>query len=237
MQHFNSIIERFDYTSRKQMAMYIVTNILENETLIPTADDADAVLVLISPLIKNDKDQTADTPVDPEDFAEELGIAGRFVHLLRADEPDMQFKILQAARKHFKEGGPQRMKHLLPPLIFQAYQLASKYKTIADDDKQWSKKCQFIMQFCHKTIADLAEAGLPDLALRLYLQGALVIDRIQYTNYETVAYDFMTQVSIQWLDCADGCLKMFSPDFLNVRHFHCTKKKSPIQNLSWPPLH
>lgn len=107
----------------------------------------------------------------------------------------MQYKILQASRKHFGLGGTQRIRHVLPPLIFQAYQLAYKYKSIANDDEMWDKKCQKIIQFCHSTIAVLARADLPELALRLYLQGALCIGVIGYTNHETVAYDFMTQVN------------------------------------------
>lgn len=116
-----------------------------------------------------------------------------FIHLLRADEPDMQYKMLQTARKHLGNGGGQRLKHVLPPLVFAAYQLAFKYKAIAEQDENWDKKCQKIVQYCHSTISALAKADLPDLALRLYLQGALVIGEIRYTNHETVAYEFMTQ--------------------------------------------
>lgn len=194
LKHFSPLLDKFDYTSRKSLALYIVLNILENETLIPTADEADSVLVMISPLIKDENDQASEK-LDPEDFAEEQGIAGRFVHLLKSDDPDMQYKILQVARKHFGLGGTQRIKHVLPPLIFQAFQLANKYKQIAEEDANWDKKCQKILQFCHSTISVIARADLPDLALRLYLQGALVIGQIGYTNHETVAYDFMTQVS------------------------------------------
>lgn len=193
LKHFGPILEKFDYTSRKSLALYIVLNILENETLIPTADEADCVLNIISPLVKDEDDQTVDK-IDPEDFAEEQGIAGRFVHLLRSDDLDMQYKILMTARKHFGLGGTQRIKHVLPPLVFQAFQLANKYKSIAEEDELWDKKCQKILQFCHSTITALAKADLPDLSLRLFLQGALVIGQIGYTNHEAVAYDFMTQV-------------------------------------------
>jgi vacuolar protein sorting-associated protein 35 len=106
----------------------------------------------------------------------------------------MQYKILQAARKHFGLGGTQRIRYVLPPIVFQAFQLAFKYKSIANVDELWDKKCQKIIQFCHSTISVLAKADLPEMALRLYLQGALCISRIGYTNHETVAYDFMTQV-------------------------------------------
>ncbi|XP_055627819.1 vacuolar protein sorting-associated protein 35 isoform X2 [Toxorhynchites rutilus septentrionalis] len=192
LQYFTPLLEKFDYTSRKALSLYIVMNVLENEILIPTAEHADSVLTMISPLIRDQDDQPADK-VDLEDFAEEQGIVGRFVHLLRSDDPDTQYKILTAARKHFGLGGQQRIRYVLPPLVFQAYQLAYKYKSIAAEDEMWDKKCQKILQFCHSTIAVLAKSELPELALRLYLQGALCIGQIAYTNHETVAYDFMTQ--------------------------------------------
>lgn len=192
LKNFGNLLEKFDYVSRKSLALHLVLNVLENETLVTLAEHVDAVLAMISPLIKDEEDQPEEK-ADPEDFAEEQGIVARFIHLIKSDDPDMQYKILQAARKHLYEGGSQRIKHVLPPLIFQAYQLAYKFKSLADDDEMWDKKCQKIIQYCHSTIAVLARSELPDLALRLYLQGALCIGQIAYTNHESVAYDFMTQ--------------------------------------------
>ncbi|XP_017837677.1 vacuolar protein sorting-associated protein 35 isoform X1 [Drosophila busckii] len=196
LHNFCPLLEKFDYTSRKSLALYLVMNILENETTVPTADQADNILTIITPLIKDDDNSStaaANNNVDPEEFAEEQGVVARFIHLLKSDEPDMQYKMLQIARKHLGNGGGQRLKHVLPPLVFAAYQLAYKYKAIAAEDENWDKKCQKIVQYCHSTISALAKADLPDLALRLYLQGALVIGEIRYTNHETVAYEFMTQ--------------------------------------------
>ncbi|XP_040157671.1 vacuolar protein sorting-associated protein 35 isoform X1 [Anopheles arabiensis] len=193
LKFFTPLLEKFDYTSRKALALYIVMNVLENETLVPTAEQVDSVLTIISPLIRDQDDQPADVRANMEDFAEDQGIVGRFVHLLRSDDPDTQYKILIAARKHFGTGGQHRIRYVLPPLVFQAYQLAYKYKSIAAEDEMWDKKCQKILQFCHSTIAVLAKSELPELALRMYLQGALCIGQIAYTNHEAVAYDFMTQ--------------------------------------------
>lgn len=193
LKHFSLLLEKFDNVSRKSLALYVVLNILDSETLIPTADEAEIILSIIAPLIKDTEEPNMEK-IDAEDFAEEQGIVGRFVHLLKSDDPDMQYKILMTARKHFGLGGTQRIKHVLPPIIFKAFQLANTYKSIAHEDELWDKKCQKILQYCHSTIAVLAKAELPELALRLYLQGALVIGQIAYTNHETVAYDFMTQV-------------------------------------------
>lgn len=192
LKFFPKLLQRFDYTSRKSLSLYLVMNILENETLIETDEQVDSVLEMLSPLVRDQEDQPVD-PIDPDDFAEEQGVVGRFIHLLKSDHLDMQYKILQVARKHFAAGGAQRIKHVLPSLVFQALQLAYKYKTIAADDANWDKKCQKIIQYCHSTITTIAKAELPDLALRLFLQGALCIGQIGYTNHEAVAYDFMTQ--------------------------------------------
>lgn len=48
---------------------------------------------------------------DPEDFAEEQGLLGRFVHQFKSDIPDQQYLILSTARKHFQAGGKSNQSH------------------------------------------------------------------------------------------------------------------------------
>lgn len=52
----------------------------------------DAILNLVSTLIQDQPDQPADEP-DPEDFAEEQSLVGRFIHLLYSDDPDQQYLV------------------------------------------------------------------------------------------------------------------------------------------------
>ena len=61
-------------------------------------------------------------------------------------------------------------------------------------DDKWAKKVAKIFQFCHSTITSLIKAEMSELPLRLYLQGALVLDGVPYENQETVAYEFISQV-------------------------------------------
>lgn len=83
-------MDKLDYISRKSLALYVLMNVFENETLIPTGDEADSVLTMVMPLIRdedameNNGEQTVPSKsqvqdVDPEDFAEEQGIVARFV--------------------------------------------------------------------------------------------------------------------------------------------------------------
>jgi vacuolar protein sorting-associated protein 35 len=192
LQHYAPLLDTFDYHGRKNLAAYIVTNALDNETLIPTQEQVDAVLTMLSSLIQDQSDQPS-TEEDPEDFAEEQGLLGRFIHLLRSEIPDQQYLILSTARKHFGAGGNRRIKYTLPPVVFQAYQLAFRYRALKNEDDVWEKKCQKIFQFCHQTITALIKAELAELPLRLFLQGAIAVGLMEFENHETVAYEFMSQ--------------------------------------------
>lgn len=122
----------------------------------------EAVLLMVSSLIldANSDEQHQEMMVDQEDFLEEQGLMGRFIHLLQADTPDQQYlvcycvswflhqslsssttllfiyitcmKVLNAARKQFGNGGNARIRHTLPPIVFAAYQLAFKYHSLKD---------------------------------------------------------------------------------------------------------
>ena len=74
-------------------------------------------------------------------------------------------------------------------MIFATYRLIAAYKTIRDEDQKWRAKCEKIFQFSLQTIMALCKL-VPELSLRLYLQGALTADQIAS---ETKAYEFLTQ--------------------------------------------
>ncbi|XP_023678494.2 vacuolar protein sorting-associated protein 35-like [Paramormyrops kingsleyae] len=192
LQHFHPLFEYFDYESRKIMSSYMLGNTLDNNTVIKAQEQVDAVLKLVSTLIQDQPDQPSEDP-DPEDFAEEQNLVGRFIHMLHSEDPDQQYMILNTARKHFGAGGNQRIRFTLPPLVFAAYQLAFRYKESSSVDEKWEKKCQKIFSFAHQTISALIKAELAELPLRLFLQGALAAGEIGFENHETVAYEFMSQ--------------------------------------------
>lgn len=51
------------------------------------------ILKLVNPLIEDQPDQPPDDEIDPEDFAEEQGLMGRFINLLKSDNADQQFLV------------------------------------------------------------------------------------------------------------------------------------------------
>ena len=70
-------------------------------------------------------------------------------------------------------------------------------------DDRWQRKCEKILEFCIKTITALAKV-IPDLSLRLFLQGALAADRI---GLEKEAYEFISQVSVGYVVCVCVCVE------------------------------
>uniref|UniRef100_A0A8C8HFQ6 Vacuolar protein sorting-associated protein 35 n=1 Tax=Oncorhynchus tshawytscha TaxID=74940 RepID=A0A8C8HFQ6_ONCTS len=166
LKHFPPLFEYFDYESRKSMSCYVLSNTLDYNTTIISQEQVDAILSLVSTLIQDQPDQPAEDP-DPEDFAEEQSLVGRFIHLLLSDDPDQQY--LASFASHTVE-----------------------FRHSINDDK-WEKKCQKIFSFAHQTISALIKAELAELPLRLFLQGALAAGEIGFENHETVAYEFMSQ--------------------------------------------
>uniref|UniRef100_T1ISA6 Vacuolar protein sorting-associated protein 35 n=1 Tax=Strigamia maritima TaxID=126957 RepID=T1ISA6_STRMM len=192
LEYFGPLLECFDYKGRKSMSTYLINNALENETLITTPDQVNRILSVVAPLVQDQPDQPSDEE-DIEDFIEEQGLMGRLINLFQAEEADQQYLLLNTARKHFGEGGHKRIKYTLPAITFHAYKLAFQYKANSEQDEKWERKCQKIFQFCHQTISALIKAELAELPLRLFLQGALAAGQIGFENFETIAYEFMSQ--------------------------------------------
>ena len=79
--------------------------------------------------------------IDEEDFEEEQNLVARLVHHLSCPESEEQYRMLLAARRHFGQGGPMRLRHTLPPLVFAGLQLVRELhaKTVDDCDEGASK--------------------------------------------------------------------------------------------------
>ncbi len=196
LKHFAPLMNLYDFDGRRAMAVYIATNVVDNETTIPTAEETEVVLDLLAPLVSDQEDgPKPEQWDDQEEFAEEQSLMGKVIHLLKASESaDMQYQILSSARKHFGQGGPKRIGATLPSIVISAFKLAQEFYSIKKEDDKWEKKVAKIFQFCHTTITALVKAEMSELPLRLFLQGALVLDTIPFENQETVAYEYMSQV-------------------------------------------
>ena len=196
LEHYIPLLNCYDFSGRKEMSAYLINNVIDNSTLIPSPEKAETILTIVGPLVSDQKDGPSAEEArqeDKDDWEEEQSLMGRLVHLLVSTDPDQQYLVLTTARKHLSAGGPLRLPHTLPPLVFQAYQLTRRFHEIREQDEKWDAKVEKIFKFCHSTVTTLVKAEMAELPLRLFLQGALACNNIQFSNHETVAYEFMSQ--------------------------------------------
>ena len=108
LEHFIPLLNCYDYSGRREMSAYLINNVIDNSTLIPTPEKVETILTIVGPLICDQSDgPTAEQSrqEDKEEWEEEQSLMGRLVHLLVAPEPDQQYLVLTAARKHLSAGG------------------------------------------------------------------------------------------------------------------------------------
>ncbi|CAK5279545.1 unnamed protein product, partial [Mycena citricolor] len=205
------------FSTRRSIAHSIVSSVLKNETIIETPEDVDGVLELCHVLIKDQSDGHSAAPngvavngisgsglngsqgnprklgpysVEREEMAEEQGWVARMVHLFRSESLDVQFELLQMARRHFDAGG-ERMRFTFPALITSSIKLCRRYKNREHLETDWETKVSTILKFCRQLIFILAnQVDAPTIALRLFLLAAQISDEC---GFEDLTYDLYVQ--------------------------------------------
>lgn len=98
LHHYVDLMKHLNYYDRKSLSVYILNNILDNETIIPTQEHVEQALQLVSTLVMDQNDQPS-TEIDLEELGEEQSLLARFIHQFKSDIHDQQYLILTGARK------------------------------------------------------------------------------------------------------------------------------------------
>ncbi|PPQ98964.1 hypothetical protein CVT24_003460 [Panaeolus cyanescens] len=201
------LLTRQLFSTRRSIAHSIISSVLKNETIIEAPEDVDGVLELCHVLIKDQSDSgAAPAPngqqivrdvrrqgpyfMEREEMAEEQGWVARMVHLFRSDDLNIQFELLQIARRHFDLGG-ERMRFTFPALITSSIKLCRRYKLREESEPEWQSKVSTILKFVRQLTSILATSvEAPSIALRLFLLSAQIADEC---GFEDLAYDFYVQ--------------------------------------------
>ncbi|KAJ3558756.1 hypothetical protein NM688_g732 [Phlebia brevispora] len=140
LQRYSPLLAQQPFSTRRSLAHAVISSVLKNETIIETPEDVNGILELCHVLIKDQQDATVNPqavnrerrngPIEPgkEELAEEQGWIARMVHLFRAESLDVQFELLQTARRHFELGG-DRMRFTYPALITATIKLCRRKRT------------------------------------------------------------------------------------------------------------
>ncbi|KIK66027.1 hypothetical protein GYMLUDRAFT_218825 [Collybiopsis luxurians FD-317 M1] len=195
------------FSTRRSIAHSIISSVLKNETIVETPEDVDGVLELCHVLIKDQSDSSSNANavngaynpstrrqgphfVEQEEMAEEQGWVARMVHLFRAESLDVQFELLQTARRHFDLGG-ERMRFTFPALITSSIKLCRRYHNREHLESDWQTKVTTILKFVRQLTSILAnQVEAPSIALRLFLLAAQISDEC---GFEDLTYDFYVQ--------------------------------------------
>jgi vacuolar protein sorting-associated protein 35 len=198
---FIPLLHAQPYSTRRSVAGEVARSLLRSETRISTSENLQGVLEILKVLIKEGMQQPSGYPGGPvrraaaetDETVEEQGWLARIVHLVRGEDCNTQFKLLQLARDAYAEGN-ERIKYTTPALITASLKLARRYKAREHLQDDWSSQSSALYKFCHTLISTLytrvSTAGVPDLALRLFISCGSVADQC---GFEEVAYEFFAQ--------------------------------------------
>ncbi|EDR08317.1 uncharacterized protein LACBIDRAFT_250191 [Laccaria bicolor S238N-H82] len=193
--NYGPLLTKQLFLTRRSIAHSVVSSVLKNETIVESPEDVDGVLELCHVLIKDQSDSGAalapnGSQTNREEMAEEQGWVARMVHLFRAESLDVQFELLQVARRHFDMGG-ERMRFTFPALITSSIKLCRRYKNRQHVEDEWETKVAAILKFVRQVTAILAtQVEAPTIALRLFLLSAQIADEC---GFEDLSYDFYVQ--------------------------------------------
>ena len=180
---YPSVMQLLQPRMQKAVAVDIVEKILKKGTVIPDAKKVASLFDFISTIVEDAKAGEDDDEVDEEEIEEEQNLVARLVHQMRSPDGSVEesFAILELAKDRFGRGGPLRVKHTLPTVVFDVLQLVKR-----DEDEE---RCVKMLKFLHGAIDMIAEVPEPEKAFKLYLECTLVAD---LKGLETSAYDFAT---------------------------------------------
>ncbi|RCN46984.1 vacuolar protein sorting-associated protein 35 [Ancylostoma caninum] len=192
LTEFVPVMECFNYHGRCLASSYIIQNMLEHGTLMRTEENVAVMCAVLHSLLVDQQDQPSNA-TENEDFEDEQHLVARLVHLIQADSPDEQFLLLNNARKILGAGGKIRIKYTLAPIVFELYKLILRFVDLKDEEN-WEAKMRKMFMCAMGTIGALiTTAEMSDLPLKLYLEGAMVADKVPMPDASSVVYEFIAK--------------------------------------------
>lgn len=197
LAHYGSLLGFLELLQRKQVAATIIGAVVKQRTSLDTVEKVDTLFRFIAPVIKDEESGKTVAEEDRFEFDQEQHLVARMFNLIRNDDTDIQYQLYATARKHFGQGGTQRIEYTLPPLVFGSLQLAQRiHQREEAKDAALTVRSKKIFGFVHETISVLTP-HFPEMSLRLFLQAAQMADRC---GFEAIAYEFVAQAFIAYED-------------------------------------
>jgi vacuolar protein sorting-associated protein 35 len=198
LEHYGALLAFLELDQRKQVAVTIISAVVKSRTALDTVEKVDTLFKFIAPVIRDES--TDAKPVADDDrfeFDQEQHLVARMFQLITHADTDVHYTLYSTARKHFGQGGTQRIEYTLPALVFGSLALSVRVHAREEaKDASLTIKTKKLMGFVHETISVLT-SHFPELALRLFVQAAQTADRL---DFEAIAYEFVAQAFIAYED-------------------------------------
>ena len=122
MNDFLPLMNFLNYQNKKRLGLNLIEALVEDTNKenpmlekINSLDSLDKVLKFIQPLLGNSRDNYEE---EEEDYIyeHEQTIVSKLVHIIRTNNPEIIYKILNDLKNIFAHGGQERRRYTLPPL-------------------------------------------------------------------------------------------------------------------------
>ncbi|KAJ8601095.1 hypothetical protein CTAYLR_007836 [Chrysophaeum taylorii] len=135
---FGELVEYLPWRRRRDVSLGVVRAVLGAGEPLDSVESVEKLFSMIGPLLRDGPDDatggqqqksSATSDAVPDEATEQLLVA-RLSHLFQHDDTDALFRIFGAARRHFGQGGIDRVRYTLVPLVFRALALARAVRAV-----------------------------------------------------------------------------------------------------------
>lgn len=192
LEGYGPLMSYLQLEDRKAVAVNIVKAVVKTKAPLNSLETVDTLFRYIAPLVKDEGEAVPVPEDDRFEFDQNQHLVARLFHLIHHDNTDLHFKLYATARRHFGNGGTQRIEFTLPPLIFGALELTRRIHRLEQEGGEIQVKTKKMLGFVHETIKVMTE-HYPELVLRLHLYAAQIASNLGSASdesLEAIAYQF-----------------------------------------------
>ncbi|ETW10179.1 hypothetical protein H310_00549 [Aphanomyces invadans] len=186
-------------SNRKKVAYRFCMSVIKRHQTIMEPATVEKLFTLLLPLIRDEPNPTDLSLPSKSTVEREQHALAKLTHLLVHPNPSTQFQMYSHARRLLGQGGLERIRFTLVPLVFLSLQLTRRVFQAESDGNTLDVSTRAILQFVHEMATALASGPLVEstLSLNVFLQCALTADQCRL---EAIAYEFFTQAFVVYED-------------------------------------
>ena len=203
MNDFIPLMNFLNYKSRKNLGLKLIETLIINENegknnmeKLDSLESLDKIIKYLRPLLGDTKESIKE---DEATYEHEQCIVSKLIYIIRTNNIEMVYKILNDLKNIFSHGGPHRRKYTLPPLALRVIKFSHDIVVCYENKKglipEKKKKNKYLIKITEsldinkienddifyklivniykllKEILDLIAQEQPELGFKLYLHS------------------------------------------------------------------